>query len=158
MFKLNKNNRRKEGEVHFKKLMDAEERGLLPKIGSRQEMALLAGYPVEESKRGKRGYSWVSTLIHRGYIKESEFGVKPNGELGYDYEIIKMPDYTNGKASKVTRTKAIMSVDKKPTSTEPQTKMVTKVPVKLEITRGDLTIKIDSIDSTQVNNLIEKIL
>lgn len=158
MFKLNKDNRRKEGEIHFKKLMDAEERGLLSKIGSRQEMALLAGYSAEESKRGKRGYSWVSTLIHRGYIKESEFGVKSNGELGYDYEIIKMPDYTNGKASKVIRTKAITSVDKRSTSTEPQMKVAAKAPVKLEITRGDLTIKIDSIDSTQVNNLIEQIL
>lgn len=158
MFKLNIDNRRKEGEMHFKKLMDAEEKGLLPKVGSRQEMALLAGYSVEESKRGKRGYSWVSTLIHRGYIKETEFGVKSNGELGYDYEIVKMPDYTNGKASKVIRTKSIASVDRKPTSIEPQMKVVAKAPVKLEITRGDLTIKIDSIDSAQVNSLIEKIL
>lgn len=90
-------NARQEGKRMFEKVQKAEKNGLLKDIKNRRELALLAGFTEEETKGNKRGYSWVSNLIHRGHIEEKYLNGDPSRAY---YKILDTPDYSNWHVKK----------------------------------------------------------
>lgn len=98
---LNKNtlNLRQKGRLRFEKLIEAENNGTLQRASTRKELALIAGFTDEETENGKKGYSWVSNLIQRGYIKETPFDFAADGVYGNEYHVVSSPDYANERAA-----------------------------------------------------------
>ena len=155
--KMNKNmSVREKGKILFARLQDLEEDGTLSKAKSRADVARLVGYPEE---RAKAGYSWVSNLISRGHIKETILEWTPNGKMVAEYHTTgSMPDY--GYAG-VNRRKA----KKEKTASEwvklmPMREVEEKKPtnIKIEIARGDMTIKVEFAEVEQASKLITIIM
>ena len=97
---------RKRGQMSFEKLQKAAENGELDKARNRKDVGLLAGYSKEEVENSKRGYSWVSNLIHRGHIKEEYLS-----PTEAKYTIIGIPDYMNEHLKKPkTKVKTVPKV------------------------------------------------
>ena len=165
---------REKGKVLFARLKELEEDGTLSKAKSRADVARLVGYSEE---RAKAGYAWVSKLIRRGHVSETIQEWTPSGKMVAEYHMTgSMPDYGY---EEVGRRKAKKKVGRElrrwqdkveagyiPQVPEPQvydekqvaidTKITT--PIKIEITRGDITIKVEMEDYEQVTNLITTIM
>lgn len=146
------------GKELFGKLKDLAKEGTLEKAGSRADVATLVGYSSDQSKAG---YSWVSNLIRRGYLKEKIVGVTPSGgmvaqytlgdkEPMYNYEEIK-----KRKAAKENR-KETWFKENMPVLDEKE--VVNPDVIKINISRGDININVEVVNSDQAIKLITTIL
>lgn len=146
-------NRRQQGKLRFEKLKEAEENGLLQKAKTRIEVAQLAGFTREQYKTG---YSWVSNMLIRKHLIERISGIGMNGRAEYEYHLGSDPDYSNHKAAK-----ARAKIDKQPEiivdNIETKSQVIASV-AKLEIIRGDLSIKIEFANDTNVIELVKQLL
>lgn len=165
---------REKGKVLFARPQELEDDGTLSKAKTRADVARLVGYTEE---RAKAGYAWVSNLIRRGHIRETILEWTPSGKMVAEYHTTgTMPDYGY---EEVNRRKAKKKVGQElrrwqdkveagyiPQSPEPQVyneKQIasdTKImaPIKMEITKGDMTIKVEFVEVEQATNLITTIM
>ena len=165
---------REKGKVLFARLQELEADGTLSKAKSRADVARLVGYPEE---RAKAGYAWISNLIRRGHVSETILEWTPSGKMVAEYHTTgSMPDYgyeemNRRKAKKQVGQELRRWQDKVeagyiPQSPEPQvydekqvasdTKIMT--PIKIEITRGDMTIKVEMDSHEEASKLITTIM
>ena len=165
---------REKGKVLFARLQELDADGTLSKAKTRADVARLVGYSEE---RAKAGYAWVSNLIRRGHVSEIIQEWTPSGKMVAEYHTTgSMPDYGY---EEVNRRKARKKVGQElrrwqdkveagyiPQAPEPQvydekqvasdTKITT--PIKIEITRGDMTIKVEMDSHEEASNLITTIM
>lgn len=152
---------REKGKVMFARLQELEADGTLSKAKTRADVARLVGYSEE---RAKAGYAWVSNLIRRGHIRENILEWTPSGKMVAEYHTTgSMPDYGY---EEVDRHKAEKKVGQLSQLPEPQvydekqvasdTKIMT--PIKIEITRGDMTIKVEMDSHEEASKLITTIM
>lgn len=167
-------NVRELGKIKFNRLKKLDETGELLKATCRADVATLVGYNEDESKKG---YSWVSNMIARGHLNERVLGITPSGKTLYEYNLTGTQplygyeEHRNRKTEKKTRQELRRWQDKVeagyiPQSPEPQvydekqvasdTKIMT--PIKIEITRDDITIKVELAEVEQANKLITTIM
>lgn len=165
---------REKGKVLFARLKELEADGTLSKAKTRADVARLVGYSEE---RAKAGYSWVSNLISRGHISETIQEWTPSGKMIAEYHTTgTMPDYNYGEASRRKAKKKVGQelrrwqdkveagyIPQAPIldyDTTPQVIERARVgnPVKIEITRGDMTIKVEMEDHEQASKLITTIM
>lgn len=160
---------REKGKVLFARLQELEEDGTLSKAKSRADVARLVGYPEE---RAKAGYSWVSNLISRGHIRETILEWTPSGKMVAEYHTTgSTPDYgyeevERRRAKKKVGQELRRWQDKVEAGYIPQvydekqvasdTKIAT--PIKIEITRGDMTIKVEMDSHEEASKLITTIM
>ena len=158
---------REKGKVLFARLQELEADGTLSKAKTRADVARLVGYSEE---RAKAGYAWVSNLIRRGHVSETIQEWTPSGKMIAEYHTTnKTPDYSFGGASrrrKEKHAKDVLGELVKQQAPEPQvydggqvagdTKIIT--PIKMEITKGDMTIKVEFAEAEQATNLITTIM
>ena len=160
---------REKGKVLFARLQELEADGTLSKAKTRADVARLVGYTEE---RAKAGYSWVSNLISRGHIRETILEWTPSGKMVAEYHTTgSMPDYgyeevNRRRAKKKVGQELRRWQDKVEAGYIPQvydekqvasdTKIAT--PIKIEITRGDMTIKVEMDSHEQASKLITTIM
>lgn len=169
---------REKGKVLFARLKELDNDGTLSKAKSRADVARLVGYSEE---RAKAGYSWVGNLIRRGNLSETILNFTPSGKMEAEYHVVSSPDYDyqETKRRKDTREKRAQKANQElrrwqdkvaagyiPRAPEPQvydekqvatdTKITT--PIKIEITRGDMTIKVEMGDHEEASKLITTIM
>ena len=148
---------REKGKVLFARLQELEADGTLSKAKTRADVARLVGYSEE---RAKASYAWVSNLIRRGHLSETLQEWTPSGKMIAEYHVTgSMPDYGY---EEVNRRKAI-----KEKVAEEWKKWQDKMPVlseekptniKIEITRGDMTIKVEMDSHEEASKLITTIM
>lgn len=165
---------REKGKILFARLQELEEDGTLSKAKTRADVARLVGYSEE---RAKAGYAWVSNLIRRGHLSEAVQEWTPSGKMVAEYHTTgSMPDYGY---EEVNRRKAKKKVGQElrrwqdkvaagyiPQAPEAQVhdeKQIasdtrTTTPIKMEITKGDMTIKVEFAEVEQATNLITTIM
>ena len=168
---------RQKGRIMFARLKELEADGTLMKAKTRADVARLVGYPEE---RAKAGYSWVSNLIVRGHLSETIREWTPSGKMMAEYHTTDtMPDYgyeeVNRRKNKKKRGQQTAKAEKQALEawqkikneapvldydTTPQVIERARVsnPIKIEITRGDTTIKVEIDDYEQASKLITTIL
>lgn len=148
---------REKGKVLFARLKELDADGTLSKAKTRADVARLVGYSEE---RAKAGYAWVSNLIRRGHLSETLQEWTPSGKMIAEYHVTgSMPDYGY---EEVNRRKAM-----KEKVAEEWKKWQDKMPVlseekptniKIEITRGDMTIKVEMDSHEEASKLITTIM
>ena len=117
-------------------------------------MARLVGYSEE---RAKAGYSWVSNLISRGHIRETILEWTPSGKMVAEYHTTgSMPNYTYEEVGKRKAKK--QAIAKVAEETIEREKVIANTPIKMEITKGDMTIKVEFAEVEQATNLITTIM
>lgn len=145
---------REKGKVLFARLQELEADGTLSKAKSRADVARLVGYPEE---RAKAGYSWVSNLISRGHIRETILEWTPSGKMVAEYHTTgSMPNYTYEEVGKRKAKK--QAIAKVAEETIEREKVIANTPIKMEIAKGDMTIKVEFTEVEQVTNLITTIM
>lgn len=146
------------GRELFGRLKDLEKEGTLKKARSRADVATLVGYPSDQAKAG---YSWVSNLIRREYLKERIIGTTPSGRmiaqytLGneepmYDYEEIKKRKEAKENRKEMWFKENMPVLDGK--------EVVNPDVIKINITKGDTNISVEVVNSDQAIKLITTIL
>lgn len=159
---------REKGKVLFARLQELEADGTLSKAKTRADVARLVGYSEE---RAKAGYAWVSNLIRRGHVSETIQEWTPSGKMVAEYHTTgSMPDYGY---EEVRRRNAKKKVDEewKKWQDKEATKQTEQLveppiveratvsrPIKIEITRGDMVVKIELDNSEQAGALVLSIL
>ena len=143
--------KRARGKVLFTRLQELDQNGTLSKALNRADVARLVGYPEE---RIDAGYKWVSYLISAGYLSETLQKWKFMGKKAYEYHTTgKVPNYDNVRKAKKTI---------KPVVEQPKVNVVesVKTPIKVEITRGDMYIKVElgGYEGVSVSELITTLL
>lgn len=160
---------REKGKVLFNRLKELDNDGTLSKAKSRADVARLVGYSEE---RAKAGYSWVSNLISRGHISETILEWTPSGKMVAEYHTTgSSPDYgyeevNRRKAKKKVGQELRRWQDKVAAGYIPQvyddkqvaSETTITIPTKIEITRGDMSIKVEMYDYEQASNLITTIM
>lgn len=145
---------REKGKILFARLQELEENGTLSKATSRADVARLVGYTEE---RAKAGYSWVSNLIHRGHIKETILEWTPSGKVVAEYHTTgSMPDYGYEEVNRRKRKK--QAIAKMAEEAIEREKVIANTPIKIEIAKGDMTIKVELAEVEQATNLITTIM
>lgn len=150
-------NRRQQGKLRFEKLKEAEENGLLQKAKTRIEVAQLAGFTREQYKTG---YSWVSNMLIRKHLIERISGIGMNGRAEYEYHLGSDPDYemkgviASRKKNNKEAEEVIVMNTRIP---EPKPQVLASA-IKMEITKGNLSIKVDITDSNIALDLIKQLL
>lgn len=153
---------REKGKVLFARLQDLDADGTLSKAKSRADVARLVGYSEE---RAKAGYAWVSNLIRRGHLSETIQEWTPSGKMVAEYHTTgSMPDYgyeevkrRKAKKEKIAseRVKLMPMQEIEPPIVERAT--INK-PIKIEITRGNITIKVEMDSHEGASKLITTIM
>ena len=169
---------RERGKLLFARLQELDNNGTLSKATCRADVATMVGYTTEQAKAG---YSWVSNLIRRGNLSETMLEWSPSGRMVAEYHVKKSPDYDYQETKRRTdsRKKRAEKVAQElrrwqdkveagyiPQVPEPQVydeKQVasdTKIlaPIKIEITRGDMTIKVEMDNHEEASKLITTIM
>lgn len=142
---------REPGKIKFERLKNLSETGELLKATCRGDVATLLGYNEDEFRKG---YSWVSNMIIRGYLKERTLGLTPSGKILHEYSLTgALPRYyheeqRNKKTRKKVRKELRQPVEQKKASSL----------IKLEITKGDITIRAEFAEVEQATNLITTIM
>lgn len=146
---------RKKGKELFARLQELDADGTLSKAKTRADVARLVGYSEE---RAKAGYSWVSNLISRGHMSETIREWTPSGKTIAEYHTTgSLPDYGYEEVNRRRKKKAeiaeewVKQQQNMPVLTE-------RKPIKIEITRGDTSIKVEMDDYEQINKLVTTIL
>lgn len=165
---------REKVKVLFARLQELDADGTLSKAKTRADVARLVGYPEE---RAKAGYTWVSNLIRRGHLSEIIQEWTPSGKMIAEYHLTGgSPDYgyeeVNRRRAKKKAGQELRRWQDKvaagyiPQAPEPQVydgKQVASdikimMPIKIEITRGDMTIKVEMDGYEQVSKLITSVM
>mgnify|MGYP007022363187 CR=1 FL=1 len=147
---------REKGKILFARLQELEEDGTLSKAKSRADVARLVGYPEE---RAKAGYAWVSNLIRRGHVSETIQEWTPSGKMVAEYHITgSAPDYgyEEAKRRKAKKEKIASEWVKLMPMREVEEKKPTNI--KIEITRGDMSIKVEMDNHEEASKLITTIM
>lgn len=157
---------RQKGRIMFARLKEIEADGTLSKAKTRADVARLVGYPEE---RAKAGYSWVSNLIARGHLSETIREWTPSGKMiaeyhttgtipAYGYEEVERRKNKKKRGQQIAKaeTPSVYS----DSQIEPQIieRATIGKPIKIEITRGDTTIKVEMDGYEQASKLITTIL
>ena len=158
---------REKGKILFSRLEEMDNDGTLSKAKTRADVARLVGYPGE---RAKAGYAWVSNLIRRGHLSETIQEWTPSGKIIAEYHITgSMPDYGYEEVNRRRAKKEKMSSSEwekwqnheieapihKDTTIEAPNKNAS---IKMEITKGDITIKAELAEVEQASKLITTII
>lgn len=159
---------REKGRILFDRLRELDEDGTLSKASSRADVAKLVGYSEE---RSKAGYAWVSNLIRRGHLEEIAREWTPSGKMVAEYHVANSsPDYGYEEVERRRAKKKVAQElrrwqDKEASRqteqwTEPPIIERTTInkPIKIEITRGDMTIKVEMDSHEEASKLITTIL
>lgn len=160
---------REKGKFMFARLQELEEDGTLSKAKSRADVARLVGYPEE---RAKAGYAWVSNLIRRGHLSETIREWTPSGKMVAEYHTAgSVPDYgyeevnrRNAKKEKIARewtawqNKEASKQTKQWVEPPIVERATISKPIKIEITRGDMTIKVEMDSHEGASKLITTIM
>lgn len=165
---------REKGKILFARLQELDNDGTLSKATSRADVARLVGYSEE---RAKAGYAWASNLIKRGHLTEIIQEWTPSGRMIAEYHLAgSMPDYGYEEANRRKARKKVGQElrrwqDKAEAGYIPQSpelqvhdeKQVASdtrivAPIKIEITRGDIIIKVELAEVEQATNLITTIM
>lgn len=83
------------GKLRWERVKDADENGKLKMAKNRNEVANVAGFTYEDRKRG---YQWVSAMIHKKYLEEKVLGIDKHGKMEFEYRIIGEPDFDHKRA------------------------------------------------------------
>lgn len=145
---------REKGKVLFARLQELEEDGTLSKAKTRADVARLVGYSEE---RAKAGYAWISNLIRRGHVSETIQEWTPSGKMVAEYHTTgSVPDYGYEEVNRRKRKK--QAIAKVAEETIEREKAIANTPIKVEITKGDMTIKVELAEIEQATNLITTIM
>lgn len=137
---------RERGKLLYERLKECDANGKLNLASNRKEVSNLVGGNLP----------WVNGMISRRYLTETLQGFN-NGKPTYEYHLTgKEPnyDYTRKRRREVVKPERDAVIWQE--TEEIQTNVAT--PIKIEITRGDMTIKVEMDDSEQVGKLITTIL
>lgn len=160
---------REKGKILFARLQELDADGTLSKAKTRADVARLVGYSEE---RAKAGYAWVSNLIRRGHVSETIQEWTPSGKMIAEYHTTgSAPDYgyeeVNRRKAKKEKIASEWTTQQNKEASE-QTKRWTKPPIieqvtisepiKIEITRGNMSIKVEIDDYEQASKLITTIM
>ena len=154
---------RERGKLLFSRLQELDNNGMLSKAKSRADVATMVGYTAE---RAKAGYSWVSNLISRGNLRETILEWSPSGKMVAEYHVIKSPDYDYQETKRRKDSKKKHAEErvidewqklKRQMSTLGEEKPTTN-PIKIEITRGDMTIKVEMDNHEEASKLVTTIM
>lgn len=160
---------REKGKALFARLQELEEDGTLSKAKTRADVARLVGYSEE---RAKAGYAWVSNLIRRGHVSETIREWTPSGKMVAEYHTTgSAPDYGYEEVSRRKAKKEKVAEewkkwqDKEATEQTKQwieppiiERATISKPIKIEITRGDMTIKVEMDSHEEASKLITAIM
>lgn len=153
---------RQRGKLLFSRLQELDNDGTLSKAKSRADVATMVGYTTEQAKAG---YSWVSNLIRRGNLRETILEWSPSGKMIAEYHVGKAPDYDyqETKRRKDSRKKRAEQVARELVNWQEQAPILTEEkpttnPIKIEITRGDMTIKVEMDNHEEASKLIATIM
>ena len=107
-------------------------------------------------ERYKTGYSWVSNLVTRGHLSETIRGFDEHNKATYEYHIIDNPTYTirRGKTKRNNQVK----VSKPERIMTSVTEVNDQRTYKLEITEGDMSIKVELPTAQDVITVITNVL
>lgn len=160
---------REKGRILFDRLRELDEDGTLSKASSRADVARLVGYSEE---RSKAGYAWVSNLIRRGHLEETIREWTPSGKMVAEYHVAdSSPDYGYEEVNRRKALKEKVAEEWKKwqdKEASEQTKQQIEAPIieratiskpiKIEITRGDMTIKVEMDSHEEASKLIATVL
>ena len=153
---------REKGKILFARLQELEADGTLSKAKSRADVARLVGYSEE---RAKAGYAWISNLIRRGHVSETIQEWTPSGKMVAEYHTTgSMPDYGYEEVNrrKAKKEKVRSEYEKWQRHEIEAMPVVERAkvgnPIKIEITRGDMSIKVEIDDYEQASKLITTIM
>lgn len=128
------------GKLRWDKLTELEKSGKLSVAKNRQEVMGMLGLGSEYGA----GYSWVSNMISRGSIKEILTGFDKYNNPEYEYHVVD----TNKPKPVVEKSPVQLN---KPV----QACQNTCEKVKATIKYGELTIEVESIDSSVIERIVE---
>lgn len=155
------------GILRWSKIKEAEDEGRLTLAKNRNEVANIAGF-TELNKT--RGYQWVSNMISRGHLKEVVLGIGKDRKMEYEYHVIGDPDYSRNRArnAKLNKHKREQKQIEKMQQMQPIVQISEAAPqdvtvlgelrYKMEIVRGDTTIKIELTNYNEIGELVKAIL
>lgn len=159
---------REKGRVMFDRLKELDQDGTLSKAKSRADVARLVGY---SNQRAKAGYAWVSNLLRRGHLTETILEWSPSGRAECEYHITDTkPDYGYEEVNRRREKKGVGQElrrwqDKVAAGYIPQApespiieRATINNPIKVEITRGDTTIKVEMGDYEKVSEIVKEVL
>lgn len=148
---------REKGKILFERLKELDTDGTLSKAQTRADVARLVGYPEE---RAKAGYAWVSNLIRRGHLAETIQEWTPSGRIIAEYHLTgSQPIYGYEEVDKRRAKKEEIAREwKKQQDNMPILEEKKPTSIKIEITRGDMTIKVEMEDHEQASKLITTIM
>lgn len=161
------------GRLRYEKLKDLEKSGQLSMIKTRKELSMAVGYREEDFLT--KGSSWVNRMIKRNYISETLLGFNDYTKAPeYEYHLTGIvPNFTGGRVKRkpMSTTRRTRWQDKVadgyiPEAPKPQvydekqiaSETTIVLPIKIEITRGDMAIKIEMSDSEGASKLITAIM
>lgn len=149
----------------FERLQELEKSGELKKAECRSDLVRLIGFSDK-----KAGYTWVVNWIRRGHIRETEIervGFGSSAKVIARYSLTgSEPMFRDDTAKVMPRKKnqkpyKVIELKKSETINAPEVEIVDVPTVKyisIEITRGDLIIKLEMPDYEKAGELIKTIL
>lgn len=152
---------REKGKILFSRLRAVEMSGKLAEAQTRADIATLVGYTEEQSKAG---YSWVSNLINRGHIMENQIGVTPSGRMIYEYKLsgtepkYRYEEARSRKEKRQERAEKIWTNKNVPVIDGKDVVVVDQSVIKIKITKGDISVDVETSDSDKAIKLITTIL
>lgn len=160
---------RQRGRLLFARLQELDNDGTLSKAKSRADVATMVGYTEDQAKAG---YSWVSNLIRRGHVSETIQEWTPSGKMIAEYHTTgSVPSYGYEEAGRRKAKKEKIAEEwkkRQDKEASEQTKQRVEAPIieratiskpiKIEITRGDVTIKVEMDSHEEASKLITTIM
>lgn len=141
----------KKGELRWQKLQELEDTGKLGKARNRQDITSMMGLGTGYGA----AYAWLSKMISRGSIKEILLGFDKNERPEYEYHLTNenRPNYE--KYGKANKPKPVIEKSPVQPNKPVQVCQNTCGKVKATIKYGELTIEIESIDSSVIERIVE---
>lgn len=146
------------GKELFGKLKELAEDGTLEKARNRADVATLVGYTSDQTEAG---YSWVSSLIRREYLKERIIGTTPSGKMIAQYSLGNeepMYDYEKVKNKKEAKENSEEMLVKENMPVLDGKEVANPDVIKINITRGDTNISVEVVNCDQAIKLITTVL
>lgn len=144
----------------FEKLKELEKSGELVKAECRSDLVRLLGF-----KDKNIGYTWIVNWIRRGHLQETELGRDGNGRVIANYKLTgSEPVWRTFGADKKKSSKKIERAPEPPVMKVYDKEQIKAdaptiiMPIKIEITRGDTTIKVEMGDYEKVSELVKAVL
>ena len=142
-------NRRK-GELRWERLKELDEAGMLSKARIRTDITKMLGLGDGYGA----GYTWVSNLIKRGYIKETIYGTDANGRMEFEYHIVGNPYYSGTRPIKSKKAQ----VTRKRKTSKATSSISASGQIKATIRYGELSIEIEGIDEGTIERIVAKLV